>query len=72
MKEKDAELIIQQLNPVLKRARMIFHHLQLDRENEDIEICNMFGSVFARIHYPDHTILDALDRIMEEGIWMMY
>ena len=66
MKEKDAELLIMQLNPVLKRARMIYHHLQLDRENEDIEVCNMFGSVFARIHYPDHTILDALDRIMEE------
>lgn len=66
MKEKDAELIIQQLNPVLKRARMIYHHLQLDRENEDIEVCNMFGAVFARIHYPDHTIMDALDRIMEE------
>ena len=66
MKEKDAELIIQQLNPVLKRAKLIYHHLQLDRENEDIEVCNMFGSVFARIHYPDHPILDAVDLIMEE------
>ena len=62
----NAEFLINQMNPVLKRARMIYHHLQLDRENEDIEVCNMFGSVFARIHYPDHTILDALDRIMEE------
>ena len=66
MKEKDADLIIQQLNPVLKRAKLIYHHMQLDRENEDIEICTMFGSVFARIHYPDHAILDAVDMIMEE------
>ena len=66
MKINDATFLVNQLNPILKRAKLIYHHLQLDRENEDIEICNMFGSVFARIHYSDHTILDALDRIMEE------
>lgn len=66
MKEKDAELIIQQMNPILKRAKLCFHHLQIDRENEDIEVCNMFDAVFARIHYPDHTILAGMKMIMEE------
>ena len=62
----NAEFLINQMNPVLKRAKLIYHHLQLDRENEDIEVCNMFGSVFARIHYPDHTILAGMKMIVEE------
>lgn len=66
MKEKDAELIIQQLNPVLKRAKFYITKLELDRENEDIEICNMFKAVFSRVHYPDYTILAGMKKIMEE------
>ena len=66
MTVNNAEFLINQMNPVLKRARMIYHHLQLDRENEDIEVCNMFGAVFYRLHYPDYKITGALKKLMEE------
>ena len=66
MKEKDAELIIQQMNPILKRSKFYIQKLQIDRENEDIEICNIFKAVFSRVHYPDYTILAGMKKIMEE------
>ena len=65
MKIEDAKFLIKQLEPVLKKTRWFLTRLQLDPENEDIEVCNMFGAVFYRLHYPEYRMIDALIRIVE-------
>ena len=63
---EDAKFLIKQLEPILKRTRWYLTRLKLDPENEDIEVCNMFGAVFYRIHYPEYRMAGALKKIMEE------
>ena len=66
MKIEDATFLIGQMNPILKKTHWYMQKLRLDPENDDIEVCNIFGAVFYRIHYPEYRMAGALKKIMEE------
>ena len=62
----DANFIVNQLNPLLKKTHWYMNRLKLDPENEDIEVCNLMGAIFYRVHYPDYRMADGIRKIMEE------
>ena len=60
MNEVNARLLVDQLKPLLKKSKSFMCKIDLDIDNEEIVIMNMFNAILWRLYYPNLRMIDAL------------
>lgn len=68
MKTERAQFLIDCINPLLKGTTSYIRKLKLDRDNEQIEMINLFQAVLHRIDYKGRTSLDVLREIVDNAL----
>ena len=65
MRDSKAQLLVDQLNPILKHSKHFINHLEIDYDNEEICYVNRFQAILYRLHYPELTVTEALYEIAD-------
>lgn len=60
MNEVNARLLVDQLKPILKKTKSFMCKIDIDTDNEEIVIMNMFNAILWRLYYPNLRMIDAL------------
>lgn len=55
MSDSKALTLVNQLNPILKQSTSYIRKLEVDPDNEDIKLINMFNATLHRINYGGRT-----------------
>lgn len=57
MSDNKAMFLVNQLNPILKKSTSYIRKLEMDPDNKDIKLINMFNACLARINYEGRTVI---------------
>ena len=65
MKTEYANFLVDQLNPIFKKSKSFIRKLEVDADNEDIKMVNLFKATLYRVHYGNRNVIDVAYEIMD-------
>lgn len=68
MTDKNAQFLIDQLNPIYRKSSGVVRRLGLDYDNQDILLINAFGAILCRIYYGEQPMRLVHHSIVENSI----
>lgn len=67
MKTETANFLVNQLNPIFKKSTSFIRKLEIDSDNEDIKMVNLFQATLYRVHYGSRNMIEVTHEIMENA-----
>lgn len=67
MKTETANFLVNQLNPIFKKSKSFIRRLEVDTDNEDIKMVNLFRATLYRVHYGSMNMIEVTHEIMENA-----
>lgn len=65
MSNTKAQLIVDQMNPIIRRSKNFICKLDMDYDNQEIILMNCFNAILFRVHYPEKNVAEVLYDIVD-------
>lgn len=68
MRTEAATFLVEQLNPIFKKSKSFIRNLEIDFDNQDIKMNNLFKATMYRVHYGSKNAIEVTHEIMENAL----